>query len=233
MIFTSEHGGFTCKLPRTKWICRALKDFILNIYELLTHRNDRKSISNTDERNSAPIVEEHVRNKRRRFTTREIHLLCQPHVYILTRKNEKGLREREKESSCKGYHQLALLCDAARKEFNLAYFGGWLCARWARETFPWQLLPIFKVDTLVSVFTTDVGELKISVEVPDTLDLFKQWIIYILFSMHIYEDHVIIFYRTRFLSFHFLCDFCILSKIYLINFLTESMLLNINLYSRW
>ncbi|KYQ60080.1 hypothetical protein ALC60_00904, partial [Trachymyrmex zeteki] len=40
--------------------------------------------------------------------------------------------------------------------------------------------------------------------------------------MHIYEDHVIIFYRTRFLSFHFLCDFCILSKIYLINFLTEN-----------
>jgi len=36
---------------------------------------------------------------------------------------------------------------------------------------------------LVSVFTTDVpvaGELKISVEKPDTLDLFKQWIIYYL-----------------------------------------------------
>jgi len=30
---------------------------------------------------------------------------------------------------------------------------------------------------------------------------------YILFSMHIYEDHE--FYRTRFLSFHFLCKFYI------------------------
>lgn len=95
MIFTSEHSGFTCKLLRTKWICCALKDFILNIYELLTHRNDRKSISNTEERNSAPIVEEHVRNKRRRFTTREIYLLCRPRVYILAQKNEREDYERK------------------------------------------------------------------------------------------------------------------------------------------
>lgn len=99
MIFTSEHGGFTCKLPRTKWICRALKDFILNIYELLTHRNDRKNISNTDERNSAPIVEEHVRNKRTRFTTREMYLLCRPHVYTLTRKNERAMTDRERKNN--------------------------------------------------------------------------------------------------------------------------------------
>lgn len=137
MIFTSEHSGFTCKLLRTKWICCALKDFILNIYELLTHRNDRKSISNTEERNSAPIVEEHVRNKRRRFTTREIYLLCRPRVYILARKNEREDYERKKESSCKGCQQLVLLCDAVRKRFNLACFGGWLCAQWDREMFPW------------------------------------------------------------------------------------------------
>lgn len=111
-IFTFEHSGFTCKLARTKWICRALKDFILNIYELLTHRNDRKSISNTDERNSAPIVEEHVRNKRRRFTTREIYLLWRPRVYILTRKNEREDREKKKESSSKGCDSLSLWCSA-------------------------------------------------------------------------------------------------------------------------
>lgn len=129
MIFTFEHSGFTCKLPRTKWICCALKDFILNIYELLTHRNDRKSISNTDERNSAPILEEHVRNKRRRFTTREIYLLWRSRTYILTWKNKREDRERKKESSFKGWQQTRFPCDAVRKEFNLPCFGGWLYAQ--------------------------------------------------------------------------------------------------------
>lgn len=51
-----------------------------------------RSVRNTDERNSTPIVEEHVRNKRRRFTTREIYLLSPGRVYISTRKNERGWR---------------------------------------------------------------------------------------------------------------------------------------------
>lgn len=99
---------------------RSLKDFILNIYELLTHRNGSQKYR----RNSTLIVEEHVRNKRRRFTTREIYFTSRPRAYISTRKNE-----REGKSSCKGYQRLAFLCDAARKGFNVACFGGWLCAR--------------------------------------------------------------------------------------------------------
>jgi len=82
--------------------------------------------------------------------------------------------------------QLALLCDAARKGFNLACFGGWLCARWARETFPWQLLAIFKVDACVS-FLPQTCRRRIEDQCGKTGHVGSfQTMDYILFSTHIF-----------------------------------------------
>lgn len=60
-------------------------------FEHLRASNASKRLSQKYRRNSTLIVEEHVRNKRRRFTTREIYFTSRPRAYISIRKK----RERE------------------------------------------------------------------------------------------------------------------------------------------
>ena len=55
-------------------------------------RNEEEAELHTDERNSTAIVEEHARNKRRRFTTREIYLPALSTVRIPSQKNERGVQ---------------------------------------------------------------------------------------------------------------------------------------------
>lgn len=76
----------------------------------------RVGCSHRDERNSTAIVEEHARNKRRRFTTREIYTFpaCLPYREFRRRRMREGCGRLVRRRGCK----LALLCDVARKGFN-------------------------------------------------------------------------------------------------------------------
>lgn len=115
-----ERVRFVCKLLDTKWIYHGLKDFILSVYESLTHEVAARRAG------WGAVTETSVTQRRSLKSTRETseedlrqgkYIPSRPVCHTensVAEEWERGADRLVRRRGCK----LALLCDVARKGFN-------------------------------------------------------------------------------------------------------------------